>query len=424
MRVCILGNDAYYTGQWLASAANRHGVHPVAEDDNPECFWVTVSDVEDLKTLRQAKKKAAGRPVVAGGLCAMSGNGLALSYADAVVVGEGEEFIAACGSGGLGAAMSLPCVVTKADPWKAAVPATKLDFNTSPVVQVTNHCWYALAARGCPQHCNFCMTSWATKHQRANDKRLEAIGAAVRAQDPRAQVTYITNYSRGLPGRKRGAQSFLLKEYLANPSEADGLTLVRLGVEGMSEARREWLGKPITDEELRAAIALAKDRHQQLELFFIVGFPGSNDEWRELCDVALPVEDKKGCHLWVKYTYFNACPLTPLSRYDVTQLEQFDTPTAFRLAMARTQRYHDHRIQGMTKALWRTVLHRALWRDAEAVPATPPKCAPDAFIVEMQRRGLGYTLAPGEGDVLPGEQVAMWNAKAREARAEQCKIGH
>jgi len=303
--VSIAGNDAYYTEQWLAATLRRYGVG-VGDDSTADILFVTLSDVEDLKVLRRVRKDACGRPVIAGGLGAAPGNGLALAWSDAVVLGEGEEFIETLGTRGLDAALSLGCVVTRNDPFKAACPSTRLDFNTAPVVQVTKHCWYALAARGCPNHCNFCMTSWATKHQRATDARLQAVSREVLKRDTRAQVTYITNYSQGLPSKRRGAQSFLLREYLANPEAARGLTLVRVGGAGMTEHRRQALGKPITNDELRACITLAREMHQQLELFFIVGWPGCNDEWEELCETCLPLESRKGCHLWAKFTYFNA----------------------------------------------------------------------------------------------------------------------
>jgi hypothetical protein len=423
MAVFVSAETDFYTSAWLREAARRHGVPLAAEQDDATAFWVTVSDVEDLANLRRVKAIAKGRPVVVGGLEATTGNGAVMAFADIVVAGEGEEFVAAWGAGGLDAASALSCVATKADPWRAVVPSTLVDFSTAPVVQATKSCWYMLAARGCPQHCNFCFTSWATKCQQAPLPVLQRAVNSLHRADPKAALTYITNYSQGLPGRKRGAQSFLVKDFLAKPDETKGLTMIRLGVEGTSEQRRAWFHKPIPDDDLRSAIALARDRHLQAELFFIVGFADDQENWEHFCETCLPVEGRTGCHLWCKWTYFNPCPLTPLWRYDVTGLTAFDPKPAFRQAMARTQRFHDHPIQKLTKALWRTVWHRVLWEHADAVPKTAPmKQEPDEFIADMQARGLGYTLAPSPTDRLPGEQVVMSTEAARKHRAIEAGV--
>jgi len=424
MAVYISAETDFYSAAWLRSTARRYGVGVTDDPVAATAFWVNVSDVEDLSNLRQTRKIANGRPVVAGGLECASGNGAALAWADACVVGEGEEFIEAWGAGGIEAALSLPCVQLRSAPLAPVTPSTRIDFKCAPLMQATAHCWYVLAARGCPQHCGFCYTSWSTKHQAAPRNVLQAYRTMLDQRDARSQLTYITNYSQGLPGKKRGAQSFLLRDFLRNPAEAKGLTLIRLGIEGTSEARRKWWGKPISDADLLAGVNLARERHHQLELFFIVGFEDDNANWRHLANNCLPLEGRNGCHLWAKFTYFNPCPLTPLWRYDVTQLRPFDTQAAFRLAMARTQRFHDHPIQRLTKALWRTVWHRVYCEDAERVPKTPPKVSHEEFIRQMDEAGLGYTLHPTPSDRLPGEQVVMWNSDARRRRAVLMGVEH
>jgi hypothetical protein len=417
MAVFISAETDFYSAAWLRSTASRNGIETTSDADAATAFWVNVSDVEDLANLRNIWRGAKGRPVITGGLECATGNGATLAWADACVVGEGQEFIEAWGRGGLDEALRLPCVTPRDDPDKAVVPSTVLDFGCCPLMQATRSCWYILAARGCPQHCGFCYTAWSTKHQAAPRNMLQAYRMLLDQKDARAQLTYITNYSQGLPGKKRGAQSFLLRDFLRNPAEAKGLTLIRLGVEGTSEERRKWWGKPVSDADLLAAVNLGRERHHQLELFFIVGFAGDNENWRALVNNCLPLEGRNGCHLWAKFTYFNPCPLTPMWRYDVTQTEPFDTASAFKLAMARTQRFHDHPIQRLTKALWRTVWHRVRCEDAERVPKTVPHVDHEQFTADMDAAGLGYTLHPQPSDVLPGEQVQMWNSEARRRRA-------
>ena len=231
MAVYISAETDFYSAAWLRSTARRYGVGVTDDPVAATAFWVNVSDVEDLSNLRQTRKIANGRPVVAGGLECASGNGAALAWADACVVGEGEEFIEAWGAGGIEAALSLPCVQLRSAPLAPVTPSTRIDFKCAPLMQATAHCWYVLAARGCPQHCGFCYTSWSTKHQAAPRNVLQAYRTMLDQRDARSQLTYITNYSQGLPGKKRGAQSFLLRDFLRNPAEAKGLTLIRLGIE-------------------------------------------------------------------------------------------------------------------------------------------------------------------------------------------------
>jgi len=412
----------YYTREWLRVTAMRAGLSLTEDPDAATMFWATVSDVEELKSLRKLRGIAGNRPIVAGGLEASTGNGLSLAYADACVCGEGEEFILTCGDKGIDEALRLPCVVRRDDPMAQATPSTVLSYENAPLVQSAKHVWYCLAARGCPNKCSFCMTSWGTQYSAAHPALLRGIANKLRAERPGDQVMYITNYSTGLPKAKRGAQSFMVRDYIANPAETQGLSLVRLGIEGFTEQRREWFRKPIADADIYRAIEQAQRLKQTLHLFFIVGWPDANVEWHEFCANCIPTNLAKHPWIWLKFTYFEPCAFTPMYRYDMTQQTEFDSDRAFCLARARSRAMYLHSASGPMRPLWRTVLRRARWEHADVVPKSQPNTHPDEFIAEMHRRGLGYTISPQPSDELPGERLNMPFESARRKRAIEMGI--
>jgi hypothetical protein len=185
----------------------------------------------------------------------------------------------------------------------------------------------------------------------------------------------------------------------------------------MTEARRAWWGKPLSDADIRAAIEQALEFNQMLEMFFIAGFSNQLAEWREFVTSCLPLAPHYGRPVVAKFTTFNAVPLTPMWRYDVTGLEPLDEPLMWKEGVARMRSFYTHGGRSLERALLDSAWVRVRWDDADRMPYAVPRDGPDKMIADMQAKGLGYTLAPRPCDRLPGEQVLMWNARQRRARA-------
>jgi len=419
MKIRVEAPAEMYTKSWLEHTIRRYGGEVVADPDDPvDVTFASVCDVDDFPSLRRIRRETSG-PLIVGGLQASSGNGLPLAWADAVVLGEGETFIATLCQKGLEAALNLTCVVTPDEPRRAAAPADFIDLENAPVVQTNVRGWYALASRGCPKHCNFCLTSWAVRYQTTSEARLRAI--ARMAQREKMSLTWITNDSTHLPniGYRGNAQSTTVERYLEAPRDFASANTIRLGVEGISEERRRWLGKTCTNEQIGAAVRIAKQLKQNLQIFLIVGFPEDQDAWLQWLDEVLPEDTDMLPRIWLKFTYIGPKLLTPLGRLSIADLTPFGFDNAWRQAMARNRRVRYYRPRNPAKAAWRTVMERCLWKDADAIPPSPPSGDLDEFFRDVQRRGLWYTISPTPEDELPGDHVCMPNRKACAARAQR-----
>jgi len=377
-----------------------------------------VADVPFLHSTREAISRLRRRPLlVCGGLQAWTGNGAALAYADAVVVGEGSEWIRTACEQGLDAACSLPCVVTRSDPWRQVTPSRELDLVAAPVVQVNACGWYALAGRGCHNKCAFCATSWSTPYVTAPRAHLERLRDTV-AAIPKASLTYITNDSDGIDLHTSVAQSMTVKDYLRLSGQVKA-PLIRLGVEGLSEQRRHWFGKPISDDDLRRAYDTAGRSGQALHVFMIVGDPADADALRHYVRNVLPFTADKRPELWHKWTMFQPCAFTPLWTFDCRTLVEWERELAFRECTGRCRRYRDYRASSVAVAIHRAAMSRVLWEHVGLVRQPKPRESASAYCEAMRARGLDYAVTPTARDRLPGSQVEMETARARDAAADR-----
>ena len=424
LRACIATAKRFYTSEWLAWAWKRHGGEVVADLRDADVVMVSLQDVQDIPFLRATARQieALGRrPLLAtGGLQAWTGNGAALAYADVVIVGEGTEWIRTACESGLDAACSLPCVTTRDDPWRPVTPSRELDIESAPVVQVNKSGWYALAGRGCHNKCHFCMTSWATPYVTGDTGHLRRVRRRVE-EIPKASLTYITNDSENIDLHTRVAQSMTVADYLRIAQDVRA-PLIRLGVEGLSEERRRWFGKPITDDALRAAYDIAGRNGQELHVFMIVGHHGDAASLRDYAATVLPFTNEKRPAIWHKWTMFQPCAFTPLWTYDCRQLTEFDHRAAFTTCVGRCRRYRDYRASSVAVAIHRAAVSRVLWEHASLLRAPRPRETGPEYCEALERMGLGYAVAPNANDRLPGSQVLMETATARDALARRMRM--
>lgn len=420
LRAYIATGKRFYTSEWLAWAWRGYGGEVVSDEAQADVVLVTVQDVDDLPMLAATWRRLVALPrrpvVVAGGLQAWTGNGVALAYSDAAVVGEGEEFIeAACGRG-LDDALSLPCVCTRSDPWKPVVPSRRIALDRAPVVQVNRGGYYALAGRGCHNKCAFCATSWSTPQVNISARRAQSILSRVEALPGKPALTFITNDSAMIPLETRVAQSMTAADYLRR-ADAVRAPLIRLGIEGLTEARRKWFGKPFADDDLRCVLDTAHTRRQPLHLFFIVGLGGDAEAVEQYAANVLPLSEEKSPAIWHKWTMFQPTPFTPLWTFDCRTLEEFDHEHAFRTCAGRCRRYRDFAASAVSSAMYRAIMSRVLWEHANLVPARNARMSGAAYAAEVERRGLSYALAPTPKDLIAGAHVMMETASARDALA-------
>jgi len=179
----------------LATIRHLCSIFGVAEAgaDEADVLWVSISDPDDIKVLWDARKIANGRPVIMGGFEAWFGVPY-LAWADAVVVGEGVEFIRTWGEQGMDAALDLPCVLTM-DRYKRGIevlPSYDVGYLDMPIVKVGGKVrYYFLAGR----------SAWRTALHRCTPE--EALELPPEPKDTNVEESF-RNFRAGLDGRGLG----------------------------------------------------------------------------------------------------------------------------------------------------------------------------------------------------------------------------
>lgn len=359
--------------------------------DKAGALWVSICDPDDLPVLIDARRIAGNRPVIMGGFESYFGLPY-LAWADAVVVGEGAEFIAAWGADP-DAALTLPCVLRCNGP--SAVPSYVVDWAHMPLLKVPGHeRYYYMAGRGCKGKCAFCATSWTQPKQTAPAWLLSQVVGYVEGRD-RGALTLITNDSESVrESRVVNAQSVRVRDYLANPKRYKA-AMLHFGVEAWDEdTRRKW-GKPIGDAELCQLMAVTAQERQPCELFFIVGYPGwSMADVRRFASL-LDLDTRNAPQIRIKATYLDPCPHTPLGDTEIT--ESFcDIGETFAALNSRNKRIRVFPTRSRGRSAWRSVLHRCTPEEALRLGPQPKDTNTaqswGAFAAQLRAKGLDHLL--------------------------------
>jgi hypothetical protein len=413
-----------YTLAALRALMRAHSVTETTPDD-AGAIWVSICDPDDLPVLIEARRIAGKRPVIMGGFESYFGLPY-LAWADAVVIGEGAEFIRAWGADP-DAALALPCALRKDGP--PAVPSYAVDWAHMPLLKVPGcERYYYMAGRGCKGKCLFCATSWTQPRQTAPAWLLSRVVGYVESKS-RGALTLITNDSE--PIRESpvvNAQSVRVRDYLANPKRYKA-SMLHFGIEAWDEeTRRKW-GKPIGDIELRQLLAVTAQERQACELFFIVGYPGwSMDDVRRFAVDILDLDTRNAPQIRVKVTYLDPCPHTPLGDTEIADA-YCDVAAVFAALNSRNKRIRVFPTRSRGRSAWRSVLHRCTPEDALTLGSQPKDTNTaqswGAFVAQLRAKGLAHLLSRPPAELERRVLARQWmskgaNADARIAAGSAC----
>ena len=396
--IAILADKSALNMYTLATIRHLCSIFGVAEAgaDEADVLWVSISDPDDIKVLWDARKIANGRPVIMGGFEAWFGVPY-LAWADAVVVGEGVEFIRTWGEQGMDAALDLPCVLTM-DRYKRGIevlPSYDVGYLDMPIVKVGGKVrYYFLAGRGCKGKCSFCATSWVQPHSKCPDRKIRRVVKEV--EDRKGKLTLISNDSDSvIQSSVVNAQSVRVVDYLREPLRYKS-SMLHFGIEFWDEGSRAKAGKPISNEDIYRLFQTTAEVRQQMELFFIVGYPGwSMNSVEKFAENALPLGTDNSPFVHVKCTYLDPCPHTPLAEQPVNP-EWCNIPEVFAEMNSRNKRIRVFPTRSAGRSAWRTALHRCTPEEALELPPEPKDTNVEEsfrnFRAELDGRGLGFLL--------------------------------
>jgi len=367
VKVALLSDKrgaALYTAAALRVAMKDAGV---IETDigQADAVWFSMCDVTEHKALIRARKQAGQRPLIMGGFEAWMPTPW-LAWADAVVVGEGWEFIEAWGRSA-DEAMGLPCVATRNQD-AAPIPSTAIRWDLCPLVCVPGHRKYLyLASRGCHRRCPFCLTGSCQPYQVNDTARLVEVARAVKAR--KARLTWVTNDSKGLPPAPVVVHSITATDYLDNPLRHQ-CGLVRIGLEGWTAECRTMLGKPLSNRGLRTLVDTLEVNRQPAQFFFMADYPGWHAGMEKELQDAIGPDKGSIPPIFIKVTYFDPMPGTELGGAKVSG-QWCDTVAMFHRLGSYNHRIRIWGTRSRARSAWRTMMHRCTTEQARIAPSEP-----------------------------------------------------
>jgi len=372
-KIALLGNS--FSAIAIINKICEYYKIPIVDESEADVIMISMCDVDELKMLKQVKKRAKGRPVIMGGFESYFGVPY-LAWADAVCVGEGLEFFEAFATGGLDKALALDCVLTmeKYNRGDIITPSYVVPYDFAPLYFFKKNTKVVryLAEKGCPNKCKFCATSWVQPYSVNKESRIRK--AIKFCKDNKLKLNLISNNAGKFTKDCTNIVSSLsvrLKDYIKNPLIYKSC-LVRLGIEFWTEKERAAAGKPISNYDLNLALKIAKDFKQVLRLFFLIGYKGFNsDEYMDDFVSQITTDKEKSPRIDIKATYIGYMPHTPYSDIE-NKLTFFDPQKVYPKILGANRRFFfqiKHR--SLAKSAWRTCFLRCSPEEALHLGGVP-----------------------------------------------------
>jgi radical SAM superfamily enzyme YgiQ (UPF0313 family) len=385
--------DTTYTSRYIPTLMERAGI---TLSDESHVIFATVSDAMAFSSLRALRRKNPHATIVAGGYEAYNGEWM-LAFADAVVVGKGERFIAQAGEQGE-LPMDLPEVFTRDTiEARATVPYENSNLYDYPLIQTKRALYYAVASFGCKGKCAFCGTSWVQPYRRVSDAHAQKLCEMAKEK----RITLITNDFDMWRGHNINVQSMRVQDVLQSArarealDRATGYSLVRFGVEGFTEAMRRKLGKPVSNEDLKLVFRILQDYNVKCQVFLIAGIPGDGELDNLLAFIEPSLASRPEIRL--KFTTLNPNPHTPLWTMNLWDIGE--------ITEAQLKKWRDEKVLKLSRRvrvlpfgtaareLWRAMLRRCQYHEVEIL-GSPPKArsSKDEYLREVERKGMGHLI--------------------------------
>lgn len=267
---------------WLEWKIEKLGVE-VTSPDNSDIIAITCVDPRQYKLCATVRKKYPMKKIIIGGAGALSPYTLG-KYCDAVCVGNGDRFVDTLVLKGFDAVLDLNECWTK-DGKKSVIPAKGFPWMTPPI-QGEDGAFRVWCGIGCKNKCLFCQTGWAQEYEEnPNPELLVKIIKKLRSNGKR--VSYLSNdalqhtFCENLPIVESGSYSIkFMKKNGLPPSRQ-----IRIGIEGVSERMRRYVGKPIGFDDLVKCSTWLNENGKSVRWFLIAGLPGeTKEDWIELME--------------------------------------------------------------------------------------------------------------------------------------------
>lgn len=263
-----LQNKSRYLTYGIVKCVLEKAGHQVLDELSTKSDAVLYSacDVMDMRKLRMLRRETT-KPIIVGGHYSFN-FWSAILYSDIVWLGEVFDFAKL---NTIKEISQSRHTYTGNEDWESLIVSERIDWDILPVIQQKKTSAYYLGGVGCKNNCHFCFTSWTHNHQRNTDKNIKK--ALRLCKDKGIYLMTVSNQYDYNPGMQ--THDMLLSDYLCTPIDGG---IVRMGVEFATENIRNVKGKPITKDELFAALQKSIKENIGLRLFHIGGYE-EKDKW-------------------------------------------------------------------------------------------------------------------------------------------------
>lgn len=380
---------------------------PTAE---AEVLLVSLNDITQLSRLKAIRGRNPDKLIVVGGSLSFVGETL-LAYSDIVNVGEGFEFFKeineqkfASTKKFLNSMEEKPYILTKIKINEIIKPSRLILWDRIPCVQQSKTNYYYLLSKGCPNHCRMCYTSWTQPFQRNTSSNLEKT-LVYFTKHRKLHLTLVSNEGFQFKALEANiaSKSVMVKQFIENPDEYKRSQMLHIGVEGFGEKAREWIGKPISNEDLQKTIFWTKNLNIPTEWFLILGIPGDN---REEFISMITREIEFNPKIWLMIHWLSYPAHTPLWREPIdNSVEEFDRDEFFFKLNSKNRRFRTRPIKQSSYALWRSFIIRIPYTRVDECIDLQKVETRGKMIREIEKLGLSEYLHPGNSTKLSNECI-------------------
>jgi radical SAM superfamily enzyme YgiQ (UPF0313 family) len=379
--------------------------------EKADVLLVSVNDTTQLRWLKTIRQTYRDKLIVVGGFESYCGETL-LAYSDMVNVGEGFEFFDALrNEADLSTVKSFfefiqekPYVLTRNKINEVVTPSYKIDWKEVPLAQTGKTGYYYLLSKGCPNKCQFCMTSWTQPFQRNTSDNIARI-LKFFEENKHCKLTFVSNEGYQFQGfhSNIASKSVMVKQFLENPLKYRKTSMLHIGVEGFSEKVRAQLGKPISNRDLFDLFFMSKKIGIEIEIFMILGLPNDNRiEFLE--NIPRDLDLKPRIHM--QFHWLEHSPHTPFWRKDITRpIEPFYRDQWFFTVSAYNRRLRTRPVKWPAHADWRSLILRVPLDKVNSVLPLESEKSREKLFTTVRELDLEEYLAPGPNTRLANECI-------------------
>ena len=343
----------FYVAHHARKAGHRVDIHRSTKSGY-DVELISVHHCDNYSNLAALPKRAKWR-IVGGHV--MQNNPLpAIPYADAVCIGEAETWIKEAlnkleSRGHIDALAELPGTVISSR-WMPGDVLPKPNFerplpDNPPYLNrpgTRSAAWYVEIARGCPFFCHYCELGHSSPARLYRKDHLISVlemcdlkitkKINFYAPDEASHPDYLSLYEWLYgKGYLAGFASMRVDTVMKNRPPIRQNQLIRVGIDGLSDAIRRRVNKPITEPQIIEYFKAFIDAgHVQFKMFQIFGYPFEQLQdfaaFERMMTQILNLPLKKNISLRVKWTPFIPQPCTPLGMetaiYDYAMVDKIN----------------------------------------------------------------------------------------------------